>query len=270
MSHDDSFSTDYDEDGRIVEESVPEPPAAQAEPPTNGLNLSSPPAPQQEEPPAYKCPVCGAFPVTLSPEAQSLAGCLAHQRTLRADKAQQAERIAALQADLDRLHGAIFSRRDWTAMNARIVHQVERITALEQRLRQAVDAEPDDPIDDIFAELAFNEQRYQEAMKAIKEAESWPPAAFPSMADRRVFAALLDRAVKAEARIRVLTEALEEITTACEFDCGGPSTDDFGDNESVGDGDGPEGEMALTFGMIRRARAALAPSVGGAPEKAPK
>jgi len=52
-----------------------------------------------------------------------------------------------------------------------------------------------------------------------------------------------------------LTAALEDITAACEADCGGPTTDEFADDASVGGG--ADSEMALTFGMIRRARAAL-------------
>lgn len=53
--------------------------------------------------------------------------------------------------------------------------------------------------------------------------------------------------------------ALRELLEACEKDCGVPSPDD-GDDEAVGagkDGDGAIKPMALTFGMLRRARAAL-------------
>lgn len=53
--------------------------------------------------------------------------------------------------------------------------------------------------------------------------------------------------------------ALAAITDACEADCGVP-TDQDGDDESVGaggDGKGGIEPMALTFGMLRRARAAL-------------
>lgn len=53
-----------------------------------------------------------------------------------------------------------------------------------------------------------------------------------------------------------LLEALKAITDACEADCGGEITDDCGDDESVGAG--PDYDMALTFGMIRRAKAAIA------------
>jgi hypothetical protein len=51
-------------------------------------------------------------------------------------------------------------------------------------------------------------------------------------------------------------EALREITEACEADCGVPAADDE-DDEAVGAS--ANGPMALTFGMLRRARAALAP-----------
>ena len=52
-----------------------------------------------------------------------------------------------------------------------------------------------------------------------------------------------------------LTKALEELTSACERDNAGPTTNDFPDEDAVGGG--TDGDMALTFGMIRRARAAL-------------
>lgn len=50
-----------------------------------------------------------------------------------------------------------------------------------------------------------------------------------------------------------VTGILREITDACEKDCGVP-TDEDGDDEPVGLGD--SGPMALTFGMLRRAREA--------------
>jgi hypothetical protein len=56
-----------------------------------------------------------------------------------------------------------------------------------------------------------------------------------------------------------LHHALTEILIACEKDCGRPTPDD-GDDEAVGASKGEDGEikpMALTFGMLRRARAAL-------------
>jgi hypothetical protein len=56
-------------------------------------------------------------------------------------------------------------------------------------------------------------------------------------------------------RLTALQGALEEITAACEADCGGSITDDCSDDEPVGWGD--EHPMALTFGMMRRARALL-------------
>lgn len=56
--------------------------------------------------------------------------------------------------------------------------------------------------------------------------------------------------------------ALNEITTACEEDCGVPSADD-GDNEPVAATQAEHGPIkgsALTFGMLRRARRALSES----------
>lgn len=52
-----------------------------------------------------------------------------------------------------------------------------------------------------------------------------------------------------------LRDALEALTAACEKDLGGPRTAAFDDNESVSFG--PHGDSAMTFGHIRRARAAL-------------
>lgn len=52
-----------------------------------------------------------------------------------------------------------------------------------------------------------------------------------------------------------LLEALRALLTACEEDCGVPSDCDA-DDEAVGAGE--DGDMALTFGMLRRARAAIA------------
>lgn len=58
-----------------------------------------------------------------------------------------------------------------------------------------------------------------------------------------------------EAKIEALRAALSELLKACEEDCGVPTEDDE-DNEPVGASiDRP---MSLTFGMLRRARAALA------------
>lgn len=56
-----------------------------------------------------------------------------------------------------------------------------------------------------------------------------------------------------------LLEALTEITGACEEDCGIPSDCDQ-DDEAVGAGE--DGDMALTFGMLRRASAAIARAKG--------
>lgn len=61
-----------------------------------------------------------------------------------------------------------------------------------------------------------------------------------------------------------LTEALEAITAACEKDCTSEATEKgemrLPDEDSVGGG--TDGDMALTFGMIRRARAALEGTTG--------
>ena len=57
-----------------------------------------------------------------------------------------------------------------------------------------------------------------------------------------------------------LLDALKAITKACEDDCCGVNTDDCDDDESVGGG--AEADMALTFGMIRRAKAAIAKAEG--------
>ena len=52
-----------------------------------------------------------------------------------------------------------------------------------------------------------------------------------------------------------LVMALAEITEACERDAGGPLTEEDDDDDSVAVGD--DGESALTFGHMRRARALL-------------
>ncbi|RAK51620.1 hypothetical protein DJ017_17445 [Phenylobacterium soli] len=72
------------------------------------------------------------------------------------------------------------------------------------------------------------------------------------MADRLDVAT--DRAQAAEARVEKLREALEELLSACEADFGVPDDGDE-DDEAVDGGEG--GDMAVTFGMLRRARAAL-------------
>lgn len=67
------------------------------------------------------------------------------------------------------------------------------------------------------------------------------------------------------ARVKKLYDALLELTAACEADAGKPGPNDE-DDEPVGwqGGSGADGveeqakPMALTFGMMRRARAALA------------
>lgn len=59
--------------------------------------------------------------------------------------------------------------------------------------------------------------------------------------------------------------ALEELTTACEADFESRDTSVFGDDESVGGG--MDGDCAVTFGMIRRARALL--SAGAVPQQEP-
>lgn len=63
-----------------------------------------------------------------------------------------------------------------------------------------------------------------------------------------------------------MREALTELLDACEKDCGVPTEIDE-DDEPVGAGQNDDGSikpMALTFGMLRRARAALADQKGGA------
>ncbi len=55
-----------------------------------------------------------------------------------------------------------------------------------------------------------------------------------------------------------LLEALKALTEAAEFDFCGPSTDDCADDECVAMEDG----SAFTFGMVRRARAAIAKAEG--------
>lgn len=63
-----------------------------------------------------------------------------------------------------------------------------------------------------------------------------------------------------EARVAELEAGLREITDACEADCGVPDADDE-DDEAVGSGLEADGvtirPMALTFGILRRARALL-------------
>lgn len=57
-----------------------------------------------------------------------------------------------------------------------------------------------------------------------------------------------------------LYEALKSLTEACEGDFFGSETNDCADDEAVGGG--TDGDMCLTFGAIRRARAALAKAEG--------
>lgn len=54
----------------------------------------------------------------------------------------------------------------------------------------------------------------------------------------------------------LLADALGPITAACEEDCAGPGSEEFSDGEAVAYVHG-KGGSALTFGMIRKARAAL-------------
>lgn len=63
-------------------------------------------------------------------------------------------------------------------------------------------------------------------------------------------------------RAQEMEKALREITTASEMDCGVPTADD-GDDEPVAATQAQHGPIvgsALTFGMLRRARAALPPT----------
>jgi hypothetical protein len=57
-----------------------------------------------------------------------------------------------------------------------------------------------------------------------------------------------------------LYAALQALVTACERDFESVDTSAFGDDESVGGG--VNGDCAVTFGMIRRGRAALAKAEG--------
>lgn len=57
-----------------------------------------------------------------------------------------------------------------------------------------------------------------------------------------------------ESRTRELEGALEEITVACEADFGAP---DDGDEDDEPVGRGMDSDMAVTFGILRRARTAL-------------
>lgn len=62
------------------------------------------------------------------------------------------------------------------------------------------------------------------------------------------------------AEIKRLRAALSELTSACEVEFTGENTDDDDDDEPVGGGlkeDSSPDPMIITFGMIRRARAAL-------------
>jgi len=60
-------------------------------------------------------------------------------------------------------------------------------------------------------------------------------------------------------RLRIAHRALEEITTACEQDCGVPDENDEDDESAASTmkEHGPIKGSALTFGMLRRARNAL-------------
>lgn len=70
------------------------------------------------------------------------------------------------------------------------------------------------------------------------------------------FAEGLERELNsAKAQIVALRGPMEALTAACEEDFGGPLMIEFGDDESVGGG--PDGEMPITFGMIRDCRKAL-------------
>jgi len=71
-----------------------------------------------------------------------------------------------------------------------------------------------------------------------------------------VAAAACPRIAKLEAESTRLRDALEPLVSACEEEFAGPSTDGFDDETSVGGGE--DGEMTITFGMIRRCRKALA------------
>lgn len=62
----------------------------------------------------------------------------------------------------------------------------------------------------------------------------------------------------AEARLAQANEALKELVTACETEFCGPITDDEPDDEAVMAGQ--DDKSSITFGMIRRARAALSPT----------
>ncbi len=71
---------------------------------------------------------------------------------------------------------------------------------------------------------------------------------------------------QSEANVRLiasapeLLEALRAITNACEGDFFGAETNNYKDNESVGGGE--DGDMCLTFGAIRNARAAITKAEG--------
>lgn len=123
-------------------------------------------------------------------------------------------------------------------------------------------------------EIAYHEQG-QELLHFIRKSETAEATVQQLQTERDTFLAQYEgwqkvaqeryeKMERAAATVQSLQEALKAIVDACEKDCETPDTADFlPDDCTVGSGD--TGDLALTFGMIRLGRKALAsaPSPGG-------
>lgn len=71
-------------------------------------------------------------------------------------------------------------------------------------VQRVLDAFKEESLDDIIEQYQFDAAQSVKIAEEIKRLESWPPQSWPSMNDRRIYAALLARAQQAEAELAAL------------------------------------------------------------------
>ena len=85
--------------------------------------------------------------------------------------------------------------------------QQEYLTAEKQQLLKALEEEN---VEDALDAIRFNADQTIVVAQEIKTLESWPSNAWPSMHDRRIYAALLDRAKQAEASLARVSTLVDQ------------------------------------------------------------
>jgi hypothetical protein len=113
------------------------------------------------------------------------------------------DEVSAVQAEDGRGSGALPQVREEGARVAVVSPlQPETVpTAEASELKRLLEALDETSVDDAIDRITFENAHSLEIAKEIKRLESWPPNAWPSLNDRLIYAALFERAQKAEAAI---------------------------------------------------------------------